>query len=159
MTQGFLLLSHLPSLWACKTLSGFLTELQQVLDYMFSSQLAEGTLGEVLLLGELAKVAAQVMSRRPKSRLAAADPEHSTVSLARQLKPFLYLLLLTAFGRKSWLAFLVCVGLDVLAGNREIGVYLLRHPVYYWLTKRVVGRVRFLETILDGYQRFVTNTL
>jgi len=159
VTQGFLLLSHLPTLWACKTLQKFVTELQQVLDYMMNSQVAESTLGELLLLGELVKFAAQIMKRLPKGRLEAADSEHAGLRLARQLRPFLYLMLLTALGRKSWLAFLACAALDLATGSRELGVYLLRHPLYYWVTKRVLGRVRLLDSLLESYQRFITNTL
>lgn len=159
VTQGFLLLSHLPSLWACKTLSSFVAELQQVLDYMMSSQLAETTLGEVLLLGELVKFAAQTLRQNPKARLAPPDSEHAGLRLARQMRPFLYLMLLTALGRKSWLAFLVCAALDLLTGNKELVIYLLRYPLYYWVTKRVLGRVRLFDSLLESYQRFITNTL
>ena len=66
---------------------------------------------------------------------------------------------MTALGRRSWFALLVCIALDLLGDNREVGVYFLRHPLYYWITKRLTGRIRMIDGVVDGYQRFITNTI
>jgi len=152
-----LVLTNLQSLKK-KNYSEALENLNQLVDLLTKKKLPNKSQLSVLLLVELLRASSCVkdMSKVKTEQLEDNLPSYKEAlkQVVRILRPGAYLLAMILFGKKSWKAFLVCVGLDLLGGRPSWEMYLFRFPLFHLLILKLVPK--FMRAWAENYQSYVS---
>lgn len=158
-TSAVLLISTIPSLKeAIREPTLFLSELQTLVDLLSKNQVAEKTQMQLLLGIEFVKIGFELFKKKQvKGPLDefAGTLEGTVKRTARVMRPFVYLMLMTALGRNSKLALVASVLLDLASDNPSWGSYFMRSPLFDWVTMRIVP-FDFLKDWLRSYQAYLS---
>jgi hypothetical protein len=158
-TSAVLLLSTLPQLQqSIRQPHLFLAELQTLLDLLTKSQLADKTQMQLLLVIEFLKVGVELLkTKQVKGPLDdfAGTLEGTVRRTARILRPFVYLMLMTVWGRNSKLALVGSVVLDLVSDSPSWASYLMRSPLFEGVTMRLVP-LQFIRDWLRAYQAYLS---
>lgn len=150
-------ISSIPSLKSAKNSAEFIKTAQGLVDILTKRHLAEKNQLELLLIIEFLKVAAYYLRTRKDSKPLKSQTTSLNLwlrRLARTLRPFLYLCCMTALGRRSKLAFLLCLLLDLASDHGSWSNYVLRYPVYDKLLLRILPK--WVGDVASSYAQYVT---
>mmetsp|Transcript_17224 Transcript_17224/g.30980 ORF Transcript_17224/g.30980 Transcript_17224/m.30980 type:complete len:165 (+) Transcript_17224:4809-5303(+) len=158
-TSAVLLLSTIPSLkQSLRQPTLFIAELQTLLDLLTKNQVAEKTQMQLLLALELVKIAFELFKKKQiKGPLddSAGTLEGTVRKTCRVMRPFVYLMLMTVFGRNSKLALVASLILDLGSDNPSWASYLMRSPLFESITMRIVP-IQFVRDWLRSYQAYIS---
>lgn len=157
-TSSVLLLSTIPSLkQSLHNSTLFLAELQSLLDLLTKNRINDKTQMQLLLAVEFIKLSFELLKKKPVKNPPLEEKRGESVvrKTARIVRPFVYLMLMTVFGRNSKLALGASVLLDLVSDNPSWGSYLMRSPVFEAVTMRIVP-LKFLRDWLRSYQTYLS---
>ena len=156
--EALFLLSNVPSLTdLSQKKSEIVKKIQVILDLLLKARLKDEALNQIILLTECIRIwfclkEHKIEEKELSPRVPTVQEYYKTI--ARIFRPFIYLLCIILWGRKSKLALGVCVLLDLVSDVRAWEAYVLRYPVFDNIILRLTPN--FLREIVKAYQSHIT---
>ncbi|CAG9336200.1 unnamed protein product [Blepharisma stoltei] len=156
--EALFLLSRLPSLKGEKhALYKAFEIFQELLDLLTKKKIPSHIQYQLIMLAEIPKLIAGLKPQNKAHRPLEKNLPNLLAYMRnffRIIRPFLYIVAVLIWGRRSLKPFFVSLVLDILADKGRWELYLLRYPIYDKITLRVLPK--FLKEWVGSYEKYLS---